>query len=158
MQCGPVQTPYGLWNNLRPVLQTTMEQIQGLLNPKVWAPFGPRTTHYGPKIDGSPSLKDQHAHLSPTASILPHTGPTIIKKSYKPVARSSAQSDQGFCHALHIGKQVHKASSYEQRRLIKHAISVLSYTGSHITFVTYFHNNTVKHFIFACSLFREFVI
>ena len=30
MQYGPVQTPYGLWNSLQPVLQTSMGQIQGL--------------------------------------------------------------------------------------------------------------------------------
>ena len=29
MQCGPVQTPYGLWNNLRPVLHTSMGQNTG---------------------------------------------------------------------------------------------------------------------------------
>ena len=30
MQCGPMQAPYGLWNNQRPVLQTSMGQILGL--------------------------------------------------------------------------------------------------------------------------------
>ena len=46
-----------------------------------------------------------------------------------------------------IGKQGHKASSYEQRsnqtELGAHVISVLSCTGWHITAVTYFHNNNL---------------
>ena len=29
MQCGPVQSPYGLWNTIRPVLKISMGQIQG---------------------------------------------------------------------------------------------------------------------------------
>ena len=41
-----------------------------------------RINLYGPKIDGNPSLKAEHVHLSPMA-IRPRTGPTIIEKSYK---------------------------------------------------------------------------
>ena len=49
-----------------------------------------------------------------------------------------------------IGKQGHKASSYDriaesnQTELGAHAISVLSCTGSHITVVMYFHNNSLR--------------
>ena len=80
MQCGPVQTPYGLWNNLRPVLQTSMGQIQGLKNQHVWAPIGRLS------IIGSPSLKAVHANFSATG----YTAPYGSKIHRKIVQTSSA--------------------------------------------------------------------
>ena len=66
---------------------------------------------------GIPSLKAVHVHLAATGYTAPY-GSKIIEKSYKPAARSSAQSAQSFAMRL-IGKQGHKASSYEQQSLIK---------------------------------------
>ena len=83
--------------------------------------YGRRLDHarnnlYRPQIDGSPSLKAQHAHLSPMA-IRSRTGPTIIEKSYKPAARSSAQSDQWFCYVLNW--QTRTQSFFIRTSLIK---------------------------------------
>ena len=59
------------------------------------------------------------------------------RKSYKPGARSSTQSDQGFCYALnwHTRTQSFSIRTAEsnQTELGAHAISVLSCTGSNIS-------------------------
>ena len=83
--------------------------------------YGRRLDHarnylYGPQIDGSPSLKAQHAHLSSMA-IRSRTGPTIIEKSYKPAERSSAQSDQWFRYVLNW--QTRTQSFFIRTSLIK---------------------------------------
>ena len=83
-------------------------------------------------------------------TIGPHTSPTIIEKSYKPAARSSAQSDQRFRYALIWQPRTQgffiRTAESNQAELGAHAISVLSCTGSFITVVTYFHHNS----LFAC--------
>ena len=68
MQCGPVQTPYGLWNTLRPVLQNRIGANIGHVEPM----DAFRRTLYGPKIVGSPSLKAVHAHLTATVYTAPY--------------------------------------------------------------------------------------
>ena len=94
----------------------------------VWAPFGPRTTLYGPKIVGSPSLKAVHAHLSATGYTAPY-GSKNHRKSYKLAARSSTQSDQGFRYALNWQTRTKsffiRTAESNQTELGAHAISVL---------------------------------
>ena len=127
----------------------------------VWDKYKACRTHkYGRLLDHAPlstGPKSLEAHLwklymlifQPRA-IWPRMGPRIIAKLYKPAARSTAQSDQGFCYALNW--QIRTQSFFiqtadsNQTELGAHAISVLSCTGSHITVVTYFHN----HSLLAC--------
>ena len=93
----------------------------------IWGKYRACRTHkYGCLLDHTwrtRGPKSSEAHLSKLymltfqpRAIRPCTGPTMRL----------------------IGKQGHKASSYEQRSLIK-----LSCTRSHITVVTYFHNNSL---------------
>ena len=72
----------------------------GPVDPHVWASFGPRTTLYEPKIVGSLSLKVVHVIVQPRAIRLRTRGSKTIENSYKPAARSSAQSDHGFRYVL----------------------------------------------------------
>ena len=146
MLCGPVQTPYGLLNNLRSVLQTSMGQIRAC-----------RTHKHGCRLDRarlSTGPASTEAHLWKLNMLIFHpraiwsrTGPTIIETSYKLAARSSAESDQGFRYALN--RQTRKQNIFiltaesDQTEFDAHAISLLSCTGSHITVVTYFHNNSL---------------
>ena len=121
------------WGKMRPVLQAGIGQIQNQKNPYVWAPFGPRTTLYGPKIVGSPSLKAVHAHLLATDYTAPY-GSKNHRNSYKPEARSSTQSDQGFRYTLNWQTRT-------QSFFIRTAESNQTELGADA--ITYFHNNSL---------------
>ena len=123
MQCGPVQTPDGLWNNLRPVLQTSMGQIS---MGAVWI------TH--------DSLRAQHRRklISESSTCLSFShglyGPVRLQQSSK--HRTNPQRDHPpslirvFAMRL-IGKQGHKTSSYEQRSLIKLSLTHMPFRFCH---------------------------
>ena len=129
MQCGPVQTPYGLWNNLLPVLQTVCDKYRAS-----------RTHKYGCRLDHewhSAGSKASVAHLwklymlifQPRPIRRLRTRPPIIEKSYKPAAQSSAQSDQGFRYALNWQTRTQsffiRTAESNQTELGAHDISVL---------------------------------
>ena len=104
-----------------------------------------RTHMYGRRLDHawlSTGPKSSEAHIwklymlifKPRA-IRPHLRPKFIKTSYKPAARSSAQSDQGFRYALNW--QIRAQSFF-----IRTAESNQTELGAHAISVLYqFHNN-----------------
>ena len=118
---------YGLW------------KTYSLSCKPAWGKYRACRTHIcgpqlcGPKIVGSPSLKAVHAHCS----AMGYTGPKITKKSYKPAAQSSDQSDQGLIYTLNWQTRTKsffiRTGESNQTELGAHAISVLSCTGSHIS-------------------------
>ena len=57
-----------------------------------------------------------------------------------------------------IGKQGHRAAAYNQTELGAHAISVLSCTGSHITVVMYFYNNSLLATELKLHVLRQIVM
>ena len=100
----------------------------------------------GPKIVGSPSLKAVHAHRSATG----YTGPYGSKKSSnnRTIPQRGQPTSLIRVYAMRlIGKQGQKASSYEQRSLIKlsWAHMPFRFCGAqvHISFVAYFRNNSL---------------
>ena len=100
MQCGPVQTPYGLWNNLRPVLHTSMGQNTRSVEPTSMGAIWTMHDSLRAQNRRKPISESSTYPIFHPKTIRPHTGPTINEKSYKPAARSSAQSDQGFRRRL----------------------------------------------------------
>ena len=102
----------------------------------------PARKTWGAKGVCGPSLKAQHAHLSPMA-VRPRMSPTVIKSSYKHAARLSAQSDQWFRYVLNWQTRAQSFVIRTAESNGAHAISVVSCTGSHITVVTHFHNNSL---------------
>ena len=114
MQCGPVQTPYRLWNNLRTVLHqygANTWPVESINLGAVW------TMH--------DSLWAQNRRKpiseSSTCSSFTHGlyGHVRVQKSSKTPQRNHPPSLIRVFAMRLIGKQGHKASSYEQRSLIK---------------------------------------
>ena len=117
MQCGHVQTPYGLWNNLRTVLQCR----------PVWGKYSVEPTSMGAFWTTHDSLWAPYRRkpISESCICLSFSlglyGPVRVHKSSKHHTNLQRGHPPSLIRVLAmrlIGKQGHKTSSDEQRRLI----------------------------------------
>ena len=70
VQCGPVQMPYGLWNNLWPVLQTNMGQYRACSTHRYGCRLDPARLSTGPKLSEAPFWKLYMPFFQPRHSFL----------------------------------------------------------------------------------------